>query len=265
MLGKAVAIAFLALCVAGARAEPASPPVAGRTSAARLLAGARQADGTWLAGVEIELSPHVVTYWRAPGEAGVPPSFDFSGSANLQSAEPLYPAPKHIEEAGSLVAGYDAKVVFPLLVTPKDGAAPVRLDLTLNYAACDKICLPARAHLALTLTPGETSPYAAEIARVAEALVPKRLSAAEARALFDVADAGEKGAWRLEYRGKGRLLDLFAEGPDPWFLEASRAGDGFKLTLYSAAGSRAAPKEPIDAVLTLITDQGSFEAPVALR
>ena len=45
-------------------------------------------------GIEISLEPGWYTYWRTPGDAGVPPVFDFGGSRNVASVEVLYPAPE---------------------------------------------------------------------------------------------------------------------------------------------------------------------------
>ncbi len=163
------------------------------------------------------------------------------------------------------MAGYESKALFPLRVTPRDPRAPVKLDLNLDYAACDKICLPVRAHLRVQLNPGVASPYATEIARALAENVPKRLDAAEAQRLFALRREGEAGGWRLDYRGQGALLDVFSEVKDPFTLEASRADDGFALTLYSASGARAALKEPLTATLTLVTDQGAWEAPIVLQ
>ena len=248
-----------------AAAEPfASEPSAGRLSSARLLAGSEEPDGARLAALEINLAPKAVTYWRTPGEAGVAPTLDFSASDNVASVETLFPAPQHIKEAGGVVAGYEAKAIFPLRVTPRDRKAPVKLDLKVDYAACDKICLPVRAHLTLQLAPGVASPHGDEIARVLAESVPKRLEAAEAQRLLGLRPEGEPGGWRLDYRGKGALLDVFSEVADPWTLELSRSGDGFSLTLYSASGARTAPKEPLAATLTVVTDKGAFEAPIVL-
>jgi DsbC/DsbD-like thiol-disulfide interchange protein len=247
-------------------AEPfASEPSVGKLSSARLLAGDPEADGVRLAALEIDLAPKAVTYWRSPGEAGVPPTLDFSGSENLAGVETLYPVPKHIKEAGGVVAGYESKAIFPLRVKPRDLKAPVKLDLRLDYAACDKICLPVRAHLSLLLAPGEASPHGTEIARVLAESVPRRLEAAEALRMLTLRREGEAGGWSLEYRGQGALLDVFCEVADPWTLESARAGEGFALTLFSASGTRAAPKEPMSATLTLVTDNGAWEAPVVLR
>jgi DsbC/DsbD-like thiol-disulfide interchange protein len=249
-----------------AAAEPfASEPSAGRLSSARLLAGNEETHGVRLAALEIDLAPKAVTYWRTPGEAGVAPTLDFSASENLASVETLFPVPKHIKEAGGVVAGYESKALFPLRVKPRDPKAAVRLDLQLDYAACDKICLPVRAHLNLLLSSGAASPHAAEIARVLAENVPKRLEAAEALRMLALRPEGEAGGWRLDYSGKGALLDVFCEVADPWTLESSRSGEGFALTLFSATGARAAPKDPLAATLTLVTDKGAWEAPIVLK
>src|SRR3974390_1894011 len=186
-----------------ASAEPfASDPSVGRLSSARLLAGNEEAGGLRLAGLEIDLAPQAGTYWRTPGEAGVAPTLDFSASDNLASVETLFPVPRHIKEAGGVVAGYETKALFPLRMRPRDPKIPVKLDLNIDYAACDKICLPVRAHLNLLLSPGATSPHAAEIARVLAENVPKRLDPTEALRMVALRregeGEGEVGGWRLD-------------------------------------------------------------------
>ncbi len=116
-------------------------------SQARLIAG-----GGDLAGFEIALAPGAITYWRDPGDAGLPPTLDFSASDNVASVEPEFPAPKRIREAdGGEAFGYDGGVVFPLRVKPRDPAKPVTLKLNADFAVCEKVCLPAKAHLELKL------------------------------------------------------------------------------------------------------------------
>jgi len=239
-----------------------------RTSSARLLAGERDKDGFYAAAVEIDLDPGVVTYWRQPGDAGSPPVFNFSGSTNVASVEVRYPAPKHMDEAGSLVAGYDANVTFPLRVAPRDPKAPVVLVLALDYAACGKICLPARARLSLPLPPGGASPYAGQIAQ-ALALVPKQLAPAEAKGLLALSRRDDKpNAWRLRYLGRERVQDLFAEAPEPMFLDSARTGDGdgFDLTLVASCCGAAEPQQSgVAATLTIVTDAGAFETRARLE
>ncbi len=270
-LKSLLGLAFAALFVlAGAHAATtespfASAPVKAQTSTARLLAGEGSKDGIYSAGVEIDLAPQTITYWRQPGDAGVPPVFDFSRSDNVASVEVLYPAPKHIEEAGSIIAGYDAKVTFPLRVKAKDAQAPVTLNLSLDYAACGKICLPARARLSLTLPRSGVSPFARDIA-VALAQVPRKTTQAEAKGLLGVARReGQPLSWRLNYLGKEKVRDLFAEAPDPLFLDSSRASDGKGFDLTLATNGVAETPKAVMATVTIVTDTDAFEAPAQLQ
>ncbi len=129
-------------------------------SRARLIADAKGA------GLEIALSPGAITYWRDPGEAGIPPTFDFSGSQNLARAEVDFPAPQRIPEPdGSVAFGYREGVILPIRATAADPSKPVRLVAKVDYAVCEKICLPAKAAAEIELGGGESSPYAAALAR----------------------------------------------------------------------------------------------------
>src|SRR4029077_19572234 len=108
------------------------------------------------AGVEIKLKAGWKTYWRYPGDAGVPPRFDWSGSENVAAVEVKWPAPERfVDESGAKSIGYYGDIVFPLVVRPADPARPVRLKLKLDFAVCDKLCVPADAELLLPMPAGE--------------------------------------------------------------------------------------------------------------
>jgi DsbC/DsbD-like thiol-disulfide interchange protein len=256
----AAAACALMASLSCAAAEPfASEPARATNSSARLISGGAPNGGVYRAGVEIALDAKTITYWRQPGDSGAPPAFDFAGSENLASAEPLFPLPEHLDEAGLVVAGYDETVVFPLRVTPKDVEKPVALKLALDYAACSSICLPAKAKLSLVLPTSGASPYAERLAK-AEALVPRRVGEAEARALVAVTREGE-GAWRLRYTGAGAAADVFVEAPDPYIIDAIGDGaGGFSLKLAAGERGRAIP-----ARVTLRTDKGGIELPLQLE
>jgi DsbC/DsbD-like thiol-disulfide interchange protein len=256
---SAALIAALAMGPARAGdADFATASARGSVSAVRLLSAGPIQGGAYRAGVEISLNPHTVTYWRQPGEAGSPPVFDFSKSTNVARVETAFPAPKHIDEAGTVVAGYDETVIFPLKIVPKDPKAPVTLDLKLDYAACGKICLPAKADLSLALPQSGASPFAAAIA-AAEKRVPTRITAAEARKRLAVKKDGDR--WRLSVTGPGKARDVFAEVQEPLFIESRLEGADFALTLFSTGPT---PKSA-DATLTVITDKEAFEAPARLE
>ncbi len=157
-------------------------------------------DGSLMLGVEIALAKGWKTYWRYPGDSGLPPRFDWSGSQNLKSAEPLWPAPEKFTKPDTTY-GYKQHVILPLKVEAADEDEPLNLSLTFNYGFCDDICVPAEAVFNMTLAPGEgeRSVEAAQI-ETFEARVPEALSA-----------RGSRAAARLENENK---LELLLEGGD---------------------------------------------------
>ena len=181
---RALALTAAALGAPAAAADGYSTDWApSAKSEARLVAG-----GGALAGFEIKLAPGAITYWRDPGDAGVPPSFDFSGSDNVAEVTPRFPAPKRIQEPdGGEAFGYETGVVIPLKITPRDPTKPVTLALLASYAVCEKLCLPAKAKLTLMLPEG-ASPYASAV-EAALAAAP-RLVAPEAFGALAGAGAG---------------------------------------------------------------------------
>src|ERR1700736_6043744 len=136
-----LAATLFASCLAiEARAEEASPWQKDGHSAIRLLAGSRS--GTvLLGGIAFQLQPGWKTYWRTPGDSGVPPRFDFSKSDNIDAVPILGPAPpKSPDGAGGNSLGYQKHVVLPLRIVVKNSDKPVTLRALINYAVCEKLC-----------------------------------------------------------------------------------------------------------------------------
>ena len=120
----------------------------------------------WSAGLEIVLAEGWKTYWRIPGEAGVPPVFDWTGSRNLADVVVGWPAPHRLSDASGETIGYKDRVVFPLRVRSVAKGSPVTLDLKLFYAACNDICVPAEAHLAIDIEPDAAAGGIADVALI---------------------------------------------------------------------------------------------------
>jgi DsbC/DsbD-like thiol-disulfide interchange protein len=176
-----VTIATIALVCAGglpmARAQDASAWDGELHAAARLIAGAavQSADARVLrAGIEIRLDPGWKTYWRYPGDSGVPPTLDFAGSENVKSVTALWPAPKRFADgAGGHSIGYLGDVVLPLRIVANDATKPSALHVKLGYAICGTLCVPAEADLDLVLSGKAGAEEPALVA--AEARVPRRV------------------------------------------------------------------------------------------
>jgi len=198
--------------------------------------------GHRLAGIQIALDLGWKTYWRVPGESGVPPAFDWSGSDNLKHAEVLFPAPTRFGDQGGESIGYKDQVIFPVAVEPSDPGKPVALKLALNFAVCQAICVPAEAALALTLPPApppdaETSLVGAALAKVPAATAANGLAVAAAR--LGPAPAGEGYDLVVKLAGSGAdAADIFVEGfPAAYF--------GKPRPLAAAAGGSASYRLPV--------------------
>lgn len=144
--------AALALLCAAASPAMAGP---GHRAEADLLPGWEQEDGARLAGLRISLAPGWKTYWRNPGDAGIPPRFDWSASSNVADVQVLWPRPHTFESFGYRTIGYKGEVTLPLRVTPIDPSQPIELRLSMDYGVCSDICVPEAAELALSVAPGE--------------------------------------------------------------------------------------------------------------
>ena len=130
-----------------------APWVASEGGRMRLVALSQPRNGTITALVQIELKDGWKTYWRYPGDAGMAPEFDFSGSTNLRLKSISYPVPDigH-DEAGRFV-GYHQPVSFVVELDKPGETAPSVIDLKALVGMCDAICIPFMAEFKLPLDP----------------------------------------------------------------------------------------------------------------
>ena len=210
-------------------AQDASPWDTESHAAARLVGGAaRAASGTnrLRAGIEIRLDPGWKTYWRYPGDSGVPPTIDFAGSENIKSVTTLWPAPHRFADgANGYSVGYVDDVVLPLHIEPNDPAKPSALHVKLGYAVCGNVCVPAEANLDLPLP---THGGAAEAGlRAAEARVPRQVALGSGtepgklavRSVRRKSDGTRERVVVEVTAPEGAPVDLYVEGPSPnWAL-----------------------------------------------
>jgi DsbC/DsbD-like thiol-disulfide interchange protein len=249
-----IAVALICFPVGGLMsavwAQDASEWDAQNHTAARLIAGSQvmSSDSKVLrAGVEIKLDPGWKTYWRDPGDSGVPPKLDFSGSDNVKSVTILWPAPERFPDgAGGNSIGYLDHVILPLRITPQNAAKQSSLQLKLGYDICGNMCVPVESELSLALNGDGAEETTIE---KAEIRVPRHVALGDAKG-GDVGgssakDANAKGTSALGSDGKslailsvhrepgeahdrvvvevaappGAPVDLFVEGPTPdWSL-----------------------------------------------
>jgi DsbC/DsbD-like thiol-disulfide interchange protein len=136
----------------------ASPALAGATAwqdiapgvRARLISNDTVTNGMTLAGFELDMPQTTKTYWRVPGEAGIPTQFDFTGSVGLGDPAVGWPYPEIDRSQGYLDYVYHGHVVLPIELTAVGDAATLNAAITLGV--CSDVCVPAQAKFSLPLS-----------------------------------------------------------------------------------------------------------------
>ncbi|MBK5960974.1 hypothetical protein CCR97_22620 [Rhodoplanes elegans] len=241
-------------------------------AAVRLVGGTPGPDPAFLAaGAEIRLAPGWKTYWRYPGDSGVPPRFDFSASTNVRAATVRWPAPKRFEDGGGTAIGYSQRVLFPLAVERIDPAKPATLVLALDYAICERLCVPASGRATLTL-PAGTGEAAAVTAALARVPKPAAVGADGPLAVRSVRVEGDWPKPRVVVAvaaPAGTTPDLFAEGPsEDWALPLpepmGEGPDGTRLFGFAVDGAPPGT-DPRGTTLTLTATAGDVAVEVKAR
>ncbi|MEM8589239.1 MAG: protein-disulfide reductase DsbD domain-containing protein [Pseudomonadota bacterium] len=177
------------------------------------------------AGLHVRLPDGWKTYWRSPGDAGLPPSLDLTQSYNLAETEFLYPAPHRFSLFGLDTFGYETEVIYPLYLRPEYPGEPMQLRGRADLLICSDLCVPASADLALDLPSGaaETDGPVANLISRFQALVPDQDGAngVVIERLAPVADA-ERPTLRIDATSPLPLSDpdLFIEVADYWSFGA---------------------------------------------
>ncbi len=229
------------------------------------------------AAIEIRLEKDWKTYWRYPGDAGVPPHFDWSGSENLASAEVQWPAPERFaDDSGMKSIGYHDRVVFPVVIKAADVGQPIKLKLKVEFAVCEKLCVPASAEasLEIPLESGDLS----EILEQAMSTIPRRAILGQDT---DKPGALSVASIRIEHGDKPRAVisvsapagavpRLFAEGPnEKWALPLpEKIGEEDGYTRFALPFEGAPPGEkpiPSKLVVTLVADADAVEVEIPLE
>ncbi|MTH62860.1 protein-disulfide reductase DsbD domain-containing protein [Paracoccus shanxieyensis] len=150
---KSLALVMILAAPALAHAQTAQslPPVVDSLppglAGAALLPGWITPDGHRMTALRLDLEPGWKTYWRSPGDAGIPPRFDWQGSGNVGQVVLHWPRPEAIESGGERTLGYHDQMILPLEIAPADPGQPVDLHAVVDFGLCDDICVPAQVTL----------------------------------------------------------------------------------------------------------------------
>jgi len=116
-----------------------------------ILPGWRTETGTYMTALRIRLAPGWKTYWRAPGDGGIPPRFDWDGSRNLGAVRFHWPAPEVFHQNGMRTIAYQGELVLPIELTPRQPGRDVALRAEIELGVCQDICMPVQVRVSADL------------------------------------------------------------------------------------------------------------------
>ena len=222
-----------------------------------VTAGKSDTEGRLRGILDIELKPGWKTYWRDPGDAGVPPAIDASTNPNIVGAEFDFPAPQRHDEGDYQWAGYDYPLGLPVTFTLKDPAGSTAIDAAVFLGVCETICVPVQAKLALDPADDPDDPDDASIVSAAFAAIPPAATSEFGVKLAEKA-GDRKAVLQATFPGNPESAELFIAGEDGYVFAtpAKEVRDG--KTFFSLEVTR--PEETPKGVgvpYTLVTDAGA--------
>jgi len=226
-------LAALALTSGPGLSARADSAPAGVVSA-EILPGWQTEAGTYMAGLHLRLAPGWKTYWRAPGDAGIPPRFDWTRSTNMAGVKLYWPTPEVFQTNGMRSIGYLDDVVLPIELTPRDAGRPMELRGRVELGVCHDICMPMELDLDQRL-PGEARPAPIRAALAAQPMSAGEAKVVHVRCSVEPISDGIRLTAEIDVPPLGRDETAVFELPDEsiWVSEAETTREGGRLVAKS--------------------------------
>jgi DsbC/DsbD-like thiol-disulfide interchange protein len=123
----------------------------------RLIVLPPSPDGTRQAGLQIEPKSDWFTYWREPGDSGIPPQVSAEPGSKVTLSALSFPVPKRVDLGNVRDVGYDSPVVFPFTLSNTNREEHNPLKVGAFIGLCHNICIPFQAELSVDLSREETT------------------------------------------------------------------------------------------------------------
>lgn len=171
---------------------------------------------TMLLGLRLEHAPHWHTYWRNPGDSGLPTRLQWTLPRGFRTGAIRWPIPQRLDQGDIHDFGYTGDTLLPIPLQVPDDAQPgtiAHLEVEAKWLACREQCIPGKARLALDLPIHESAAHgrrAAALFKRAQAMQPRDVDwSGTAHLHGDRVDVSLTGSGVPS----GAMLDAFAQTP----------------------------------------------------
>ncbi len=203
---------------------------------AEIVQGWTRADGSMIGALRISMAGGWKTYWRTPGDGGIPPRMDWSQSRNLKGMSAVWPAPEVFVDNGMTSFGFVDELMLPLIVTPRKDGRDVELNGFLQIGVCKEVCIPYSLDVSGSLDPSQTKIVAPIAAAMAEQpYSPKEAQVSKVSCRIAPSDDGLAVSALIDMPSTGgrEFAIIETTNPELWVQEAVVTRDGSQLTVSS--------------------------------
>lgn len=224
------AISLLTALTLSALPAAAKDPI-GTMAEVTLLPGWAMENGHYMAALQVKLAPGWHTYWRAPGAAGIPPQFNWSGSHNIANARFHWPVPDIYEQNDMRFLGYETELVLPIEFVPSN-TGTLTINGEIMMGVCEDVCMPYTATFKGVFEPDAVP---ANTTKIKASLKNQPQYLAGARCAATAIDDGMKITTTINAPHLGDMEVAVLEHPDPsvWVSESLSKRAGRKVTIES--------------------------------
>jgi thiol:disulfide interchange protein/DsbC/DsbD-like thiol-disulfide interchange protein len=196
--------ALLALpLLAGAVATPVvTTPQVRAELVAHAPDGVQPGKPLWL-GLKIEHQPHWHTYWKNPGDSGLPTTLNWQLPEGFSAGDIAWPTPKKLPVGPLMNFGYEDTLLLQVPVAVPASFAGPQLDVKLRaeWLVCKDVCIPEAGEFAISVPAQAATAGHAALFAAAQASHPQAVVGAEARAVIEAdrlvfSISGLPAAWR---------------------------------------------------------------------
>lgn len=221
----------------------------------------------WL-GLQITHQPEWHTYWKNPGDSGLPTDFAWTLPAGLDAGEITWPLPRKIPIGTLANYGYEGTVLLPVPVTVASTFAPgplaqdVTVRLRASWLVCRKECIPEEGEFSLALPIKSTTAMHAALFDAAAQAQPRPVLADTQGVLPDSqARITDDNALQISVHGlpvalRGKKLDLFPETGEV-IDNAAAWGQAWNGSVWTAKVPLSAQRSASPALLPVVLAEQS--------
>ena len=207
--------------------------------------------------LDIQLAKGWKTYWRDPGDAGVPLGFDTTASLNAGPVTVHYPLPKRFDDGITIWAGYDQPVQLPFEFSRPDPAKGSTLNVRAFLGLCEKICIPISAEFSATVENATLSGPDQAFVSSAFSALPDVADDDNRISSLTVADDTITASVALE---GDEAQDLYLAAPEGWQFSAPKKISDGNGSVQFTSKVLFKPKTPIGPLIVNYTLAGRQKA-----